>query len=99
MKDYLKNIFRQWFNKSEFKWKKKFKIEGFLKDLFYDGEKVNYPITVTFITKVIQQKYNIFTQKYFDEIYEKMNFKNTSLLIGNIYEKYKKDKISLFSHF
>lgn len=70
-----------------------------MKDLFYDGEKVNYPITVTFITKVIQQKYNIFTQKYFDEIYEKMNFKNTSLLIGNIYEKYKKDKISLFSHF
>lgn len=54
---------------------------------------------LTFITKVIQQKYNIFTQKYFDEIYEKMNFKNTSLLIGNIYEKYKKDKISLFSHF
>ena len=78
--------------------KNKFKIEGIMKDLFYDGEMVNYPITVTFKKGDIQKTHYIFTQKYFDKIYEQMHFKNPLLLIGNVYEKYEKDKISLFTH-
>ena len=78
--------------------KKKFQLRGIIKDLFYDNEMVYYPITVTFKKADIQKTYYIFTQKYFDKIYEQMDFKNPLLLIGNIYENYEKDKISLFTH-
>ena len=78
--------------------KNKFKIEGAMKDLFYDNEMVNYPITVTFIKGKVQITYSIFTQKYLDQIYKQMDFNNPLLLIGNIYTNYEKDKVSLFTH-
>jgi len=67
--------------------KKKYQLKGIIKDLFYDNEMVNYPITVTFQKTDIQNAYYKFTQNYFDKLYEQMNFKNPFLLIGNIYEK------------
>ena len=78
--------------------KKKFQIKGVMKDLFYEDKMVNYPITVTFKKGEIQKTYYIYTQNYFDILYKEMDFKNPLLLIGNIYDKYDKDKISLFTH-
>lgn len=69
--------------------KNKFEIKGsIIRDLFYDGEMVYPPIMVNFENGNINKTYKMFTKKYFNEIYNGMNFNSPMLLIGNSLEKY-----------
>ena len=78
--------------------KNKFQIKGVLRDLYYDGELVYYyPIVVTFKKDTIEETYKIFTEKYLDKIYKKMNFNNPFIIIGNIIEKYEHNQTVLFT--
>jgi len=79
--------------------KKKFRIEGVFNDLLYDGEIVNFPITVSFEKYDKNNTYKIYTKKYFDKIYKEFNFSSPLLLIGDSCEKYDPDKFYLFSLF
>lgn len=79
--------------------KNKFKIQGILPDLFYDGEFVYSPIIVSFEKDDKNKMYKIFTKKYFDKIYKEMNFMNPVILIRNSYEKYEPKKFSLLTRF
>ena len=79
--------------------KRKFEISGPLKDLMYNKEKVNFPIIVSFEKKASVKTYKIFTQKYFDKIYEDMKFNHSLLLIGNSCQEYDKNKMCLFTDF
>ena len=78
--------------------KNKFKIKGsIIRDLFYDGEFVYFPILVCFEKGDINKTYKMYTKKYFDEIYKEMKFKSPMLSIGNSIEKY--DIINLFTKY
>ena len=69
--------------------KNKFEIKGsIIRDLFYDGEIVYPPIMVNFENGNINKTYKMFTKKYFNEIYNGMNFNSPILLIGYSLEKY-----------
>ena len=59
----------------------------------YNKEKVNFPIIVSFEKKASVKTYKIFTQKYFDKIYEDMKFNHSLLLIGNSCQEYDKNKM------
>ena len=78
--------------------KNKFKIEGLLKDLYYENQKVYSPITVTFEKGNNTKTYKIFTEKFFNEKYQEMKFSFPLLLIGNSYEKFDPKKTFLFTH-
>ena len=78
--------------------KNKFKIEDSIGgDLIYDGETVFFPIIVSFEKDNINKTYKMFTQKYFDKIYNEMQFINPMLLIGNSYKKFENKKNYLFT--
>ena len=80
--------------------KNKFKIKGSISvDLIYNGEMDFFPILVSFEKDDIKKKYEMFTQKYFDKIYNEMNFINPMLLIGNSCNKYENKKNYLFTEF
>ena len=84
-------------NKKE---KNKFEIKGsFLKDLFYEKEKVSAPILVSFENDNKKYLYKIFTQKYFDKIYKEINFTNQILEIDNESTKYVPNDFDLLNEF
>ena len=74
--------------------KNKFKTKGHINiDLIYDGELVYFPIRVNFKKGDINKTYKMFTKRFFDKIYEEMNFKNPMLLLGKSYEDYNKNNL------
>ena len=80
--------------------KNKFKIKGsFLVDLFYEKEKVNAPILVSFENNNKKNIYKICTQKYFDKKYNEMNFTNPILEIDNEFKNYDPKDFDLFNEF
>ena len=80
--------------------KNKFRIKGsFLVDLFYEKEKVNAPILVSFENNNKKNIYKICTQKYFDKKYNEMNFTNPILEIDNEFKNYDPKDFDLFNEF